>query len=220
MLKMQKEVNRMKEYDFGQTLAFISQGKGDLREIFNQQPDKPKPPKRVLKKILRPAELAKKLFCPAFVQAPYSKETLEKRRQFDVLAQAGRIQAIIRMTKKGYRLLEPEKPSGQFNGRVDFVFEDATHQKMKVEAKSSKTLKPWDVVQCILYKEAEDKVAISSIEEFLEPEDWLVDMINAAARDFADFYSESPDIAAKIHLPYFGLCERCSNTECPYKKHN
>jgi hypothetical protein len=213
------EVNRMKEYDFGQTLAFISEGKGDLREIYSQQPTKPKPLRRVLR-ILKPAELAKKLFCPAFVQAPYSKEPLEKRRQFDVLAQAGRIQAIIRMTKKGYRLLEPEQPSGQFNGRADFVFEDATHQKLKIEAKSSKTLKPWDVVQCILYKEAGDKVAISSLEEFLEPEDWLVDMINSTARDFADFYSESPEIAANIHLPYIGLCERCANTECPYKKHN
>lgn len=211
----------MKEYDFGQTWALISQGKGDLREIYSQQPpDKTKPSRGVTKRILRPAELAKKLFCPAFVQAPYSKEPLKKRRQFDVLAQIGRIQAIMRMTKKGYNLMEPEQLSGQFNGRADFVFEDATHQKMKVEAKSSKRLKPWDVVQCILYKEAGDKVAISSLEEFLEPEDWLVDMINSTARDFTDFYSESPEIATNIHLPYFGLCERCANTECPYKKHN
>ena len=210
----------MKEYDFGQTLAFISQGKGDLREMFKQQPDKTKPLKRVTKRTLKPAELAKKLFCPAFVQAPYSKEPLEKRRQFDVLAQAGRIQAIMRMIKKGYNLVEPEQPSGQFSGRADFVFENATRQRIKVEAKGSKTLKPWDVVQSILYKEAGDKIAISSLSEFLEPEDWLVEMINSTARDFADFYSESPEIAANIHLPYFGLCERCTNTECPYKKHN
>ena len=210
----------MKEYDFGETWALIGQGKGDLREIFNQQPDKAKSPKNVPKQILKPAELAKKLFCPAFVQAPYSNESLEKRHQFNVLAQAGRIQAIMRMAKKGYHLVEPEQPSGQFNGRADFVFEDATHQKMKVEAKSSKRLKPWDIVQCILYKEADDKVAISSLEEFLEPENWLVDMINSTAQDFTDFYSQSPDVAARIHLPYFGLCEKCANTQCPYKKHN
>ena len=60
----------MKEYNFRQTWALIGQGKGDLREIYNQQPDKPQPPRTVLKRILKPAELAKKLFCPAFVQAP------------------------------------------------------------------------------------------------------------------------------------------------------
>jgi len=210
----------MKEYDFGQTLALISQGRGELRDIYDQQPDKPKPSKKVPKRILKPAELAKKLFCPAFVQAPYSKEPLEKRRQFDVLAQAGRIRAIIRMIRKGYHLVESEQPSGLFSGRADFVFEDATRQRMKVEAKSSKSLKPWDVVQCILYKEAGDKVAISSLNEFLEPEEWLVDMVNSTAQDFTDFYSESPEIAADIHLPYFGLCERCANTKCAYKKHN
>jgi len=210
----------MKEYDLGQTLAFMNQRKGDLRQIYNQYPAKPEPPRRILKKILKPAELAKKLFCPAFVQVPYSQEPIEKRQQFEVLAQAGRIQAIMRMTRKGYRLLEPEKASGQFNGRADFVFEDANHQKMKVEAKSSRKLKPWDVVQSLLYKEASDKVAISSLEEFLEPEEWLVDMINSTARDFTDFYSQSPEVAANIHLPYYGLCEKCANNECPYKKHN
>lgn len=201
--------------DFGEVMKTIMEGNGNLKDIYDAKPVKPTQPKRMLK----PSELAKKLFCPAFVQRPYLREPM-KRRQFDVLAQAGRIQAIMRMTKKGYRLVEPEKPSGQFNGRADFVFEDAAHQKIIVEAKSSRKLKPWDVVQCMLYKEAGDKVAISSLEEFLEPEDWLVDMINSTARGFADFYSESPEIAANIHLPYFGLCERCANTECPYKKHS
>jgi hypothetical protein len=210
----------MKEYGFGQTLALISEGKGELRDIYNQRPEKPKPPKKPTKRILKPSELAKKLFCPAFVQAPYSKESSERRHQFDVLAQAGRIQAIMRMIKNGYHLVEPEQPSGPFNGRADFVFEDGTHQKMKVEAKSSRRLKPWDVVQCILYKEVGDRVAISSLNEFLEPEEWLVDIVNSIARDFADFYNDSPDIAAKIHLPYNGLCEKCANSECTYKKHN
>ena len=205
--------------DFGDVMRTIAEGKGDLRGIYDARLTasavKPAQPKRMLK----PSELAKKLFCPAFVQRPYLGEPLEKRRQFDLLAQAGRIQAIIRMTKKGYRLVEPEQTSGQFNGRADFVFEDATCRKMKVEAKSSKGLKPWDVVQCILYKESGDKVAISSLNEFLEPEDWLVETINSTAAAFADFYSEFPEIAANIHLPYFGLCERCANTECAYKKY-
>lgn len=51
----------MKEYDFGQTLAFITQGKGDLRGIFNAQLDQLRPPRRAFKKIIKPAELAKKL---------------------------------------------------------------------------------------------------------------------------------------------------------------
>jgi hypothetical protein len=214
-----KEVREMKEAkDFGEVWKTIMVGEGDLRDIYNQKPD-PLPPLIRPKRILKPSELAKKLFCPSFVQKPYMKETLEKRRQFEVLAQTGRIQAVVHMARMGYHLVEPEKPSGQFNGTVDFVFENAAQQRMKVEAKSSKSLRPWDIVQCILYAEPEDKIAISSLNEFLEPEGWLVEMVNSAAREFVHFYEEFPDIAAGTHMPYRGLCDRCS-TECPYKKHN
>jgi hypothetical protein len=213
----EQEVNHVKEAkDFGEVMKTIMEGKGDLREIYNQKPV-PLPPLVRPKRILKPSELAKKLFCPAFVQKPYMKEPLEKRRQFEVLAQTGRIQAVVRM---GYHLVEPEQPSGEFNGTVDFVFENAAQQRMKVEAKSSKSLRPWDIVQCILYGEPGDKIAISSLNEFLEPEDWLVEMVNSTARDFAHFYEESPDVAAGTHMPYRGLCERCANSECTYKKHN
>ena len=205
--------------DFGEVMKTIMEGKGDLRDIYNQKPV-PLPPLARPKRILKPSELAKKLFCPAFVQKPYTKEPLEKRRQFEVLAQTGRIQAVVRMAKMGYHLVEPEQPSGEFNGTVDFVFEDAAQHKMKVEAKSSKSLRPWDIVQCILYGEPGDKIAISSLNEFLEPEDWLVEMVNTAAQDFAHFYEESPDIAANTHMPYYGLCDRCTNSECPCKKYN
>lgn len=133
--------------DFGEVMKTIMEGKGDLRDIHNQKPV-PLPPLARPKRTLKPSELAKKLFCPAFVQKPYMKEPLEKRRQFDVLAQTGRIQAVVRMAKMGYHLVEPEKLSGEFNGTVDFVFENAAQQKMKVEAKSSKSLRPWDIVQC------------------------------------------------------------------------
>jgi hypothetical protein len=214
------EVKQVKEArDFGEVMKNIMEGKGDLRDIYNQKPV-PLPPLARPKRILKPSELAKKLFCPAFVQKPYMKEPLEKRRQFEVLAQTGRIQAVVRMAKMGYHLVEPEQPSGEFNGTVDFVFEDAAQHKMKVEAKSSKSLRPWDIVQCILYGEPGDKIAISSLSEFLEPEDWLVEMVNSAARDFAHFYEESPDVAARTHMPYRGLCEKCANSECPYRKHN
>jgi hypothetical protein len=205
--------------DFGQVWKTIMEGKGDLQDIYNQKPVI-LPPLARPKRILKPSELAKKLFCPAFVQKPYEKEPLEKRRQFEVLAQTGRIQAVVRMARMGYHLVEPEKPSGQFNGTVDFVFKNAIGHTMKVEAKSSKTLRPWDIVQCILYRELGDKIAISSVNEFLEPEDWLVEMIHSAARDFVHFYEESPDVAAGTHMPYPGLCERCASSECPYKKHN
>ena len=100
------EVNGMKE--FSEVMKTIMEGKGDLRDIYNAKPTtpvKPAQPKRTLK----PSELAKKLFCPAFVQRPYLKESMEKRRQFDVLAQTGRIKAIMRMMRNGYHFVEPEK---------------------------------------------------------------------------------------------------------------
>jgi hypothetical protein len=66
--------------DFGEVMKTIMEGKGDLRDIYNQKPV-PLPPLARPKRILKPSELAKKLFCPAFVQKPYMKEPLEKRRQ-------------------------------------------------------------------------------------------------------------------------------------------
>jgi hypothetical protein len=215
-----KQVKEVKERDFSEVMKTIMEGKGDLRDIYNQNPV-PLPPPVLPKRILKPSELAKKLFCPAFVQKPYTKEPLEKRRQFELLAQAGRIQAVMRMARMGYHLVEPpEQPSGEFNGTVDFVFEDAAGHKMKVEAKSSRSLRPWDIVQGILYAEPEDKISISSLSEFLEPEDWLVEIVHSAARDFAHFYEEYPEVAAGTHMPYPGLCERCANSECLRKKHN
>jgi hypothetical protein len=205
--------------DLGQVWKTITEGKGDLRDIYDQKLV-PLPPLARPKHILKPSELAKKLFCPAFVQKPYAKEPMEKRRQFEVLAQTGRIQAVVHMAKMGYHLVEPEKPSGKFSGTVDFVFEDAAQHKMKVEAKSSRSLRPWDIVQCILYGEPGDRIAISSLNEFLEPEDWLVEMVNSAAQEFVHFCEESPDVAAITHMPYRGLCERCANSECTYKNHN
>lgn len=205
--------------DFGEVMKTIMEGKGDLRNIYDQKPVLLPPPTRP-KRLLKPSELAKKLFCPAFIQKPYMKEPFEKRQQFEVLAQTGRIQTVVRMARMGYHLVDPEKPSGEFNGTVDFVFEDAAQHKMKVEAKSSKSLRPWDIVQCVLYGEPGDKIAISSLSEFLQPEDWLVEMVKSAARDFVHFYEEFPDIAAGTHMPHCGLCERCANSECTYKKHN
>jgi hypothetical protein len=209
----------LEERDFGEVWKTIMIGKGDLRGIYDKNPDTSAPLPRP-KRMLKPSELAKKFFCPAFTQKLYLKEPLKKRRQFEVLAQAGRIQAVVHMAKIGYHLVEPEKPSGQFKGTVDFVFENAAQQRMKVEAKSSRSLRPWDIVQGILYAEPGDKIAISSLNEFLEPEEWLVEMVNTAAQDFAQFYEQSPDVATGTHMPYAGLCERCANAECSYRRHN
>jgi hypothetical protein len=214
-----REVKELKEADFGEVMKTIATGKGDLRGIYDQKPA-PLAPLVRPKRILKPTELAKRFFCPAFVQKPYMKEPLEKRRQFEVLAQAGRIQAIVHMARMGYHLVEPEKHSGDFNGTVDFIFEDASQQRMKVEAKSSKNLRPWDIIQCMLYGQPGDKIAISTLSEFLEPEDWLVEMVNSVARDFARFCEELPEVAAGTHMPYRGLCERCAKSECVYKKRN
>ena len=211
-----REVDGVKEFEVTKT---ATQAKPDIQDLYNEKPI-PLPQIAQPKRILKPSELAKKLFCPAFVSKAYLKEPLEKQRQFEVLAQTGRIQAIVHMAKIGFHLVEPEAPSGQFKGKVDFVFEDAAGHKMKVEAKSSKSLRPWDIVQSILYAEPEDKIAVSSLNEFLRPEGWLVEMVNSVAKHFAQLYEESPDFFAGTYMPYPGLCEKCANSECPYKKRN
>jgi hypothetical protein len=210
-----KEVNGTKE--FGEVMKTIMEGKGDLSDIYSAKATKPVDAPRP-RRMLRPSELAKKLFCPAFVQRPYLKESTEKRRQFDVLAQTGRIKAIMRMTRNGYHFVEPEKFSGQFSGRADFLFEDPYGHQMKVEAKSSNSLRPWDIVQCILYHEPGDMISISSLNEFLEPEEWLVERVKCIAEEFTQFYQEFPERVTQIHLPQLGLCEKCANSTCPYRK--
>jgi len=45
------------------------------------------------------------------------------------------------------------------------------------------------------------KIAISLLNEFLELEDWLVEMVNTAAQEFTHFYEESPYIAGGTHMP-------------------
>jgi hypothetical protein len=204
--------------EFGEVMKTIMEGNGDLRDYNAKSASTAKPtqPKRRLK----PSELAKKLFCPAFVQRPYLREPMEKRRQFDVLAQTGRIKAIMRMMRNGYHFVEPEKFSGQFSGKTDFLFEDPSGHQMKVEAKSSNSLRPWDIVQSILYHAPGDRVSISSLEEFLEPEEWLVERVKSIADEFVQFCMEFPEQAAQIQLPQPGLCERCANSQCPSGKPN
>jgi hypothetical protein len=197
----------------------IMEGKGDLRDIYGAKRIAPVDPPRP-RRMLKPSELAKKLFCPAFVQRPFLRESMEKRREFDVLSQTGRIKAIMRMTRNGYHFVEPEKLSGQFSGKADFLFEDPDGHQMKVEAKSSNDLRPWDIVQCILYHAPGDRISISSLNEFLEPEEWLVNRVKSIAEEFVQFYGEFPEEATRVYLPQPGLCEKCANSKCPNKRQN
>ena len=214
-----RERKPAREYSFAETWAFINQGKGDLRDIYNQDPAPlPTPPEP--KRKLAPSILCKKLFCPAFIPKPYSSEPLEKRREYDVLAQMSVVKTILKMTKMGYRFVKSEVPSGKFNGRVDLVFQRSNEPETKVEVKSAKHLRPWDIVQGILYHDSNSKIAIASIKEVLEPEGWLIESVESAARELEEFIQESPNEAAEIRLPHAKLCMKCANTKCPFRKPN
>lgn len=205
--------------EFGEVMKTILEGKGDLRDIYNQSPDPlPMPSKR--KKTLTPSVLCKKMFCPAFAPKPYLTEPLEKRREYDVLARMSVVKTIVRMTKQGYGFVRSEAPSGEFNGRVDLVFQRPNGPETKVEVKSSKHLRPWDIVQGILYHEPGGKIAIASVNEYLEPEDWLIESVKSAATELNEFIRDSPEEAAKIRLPQAELCIKCADTKCPFKKPN
>ena len=214
--KIRKSV---KEYSFAETCGFINQGKGDLRDIYNQNPDPILTPPESKRK-LTPSILCKKMFCPAFVPKPYSNEPLEKRQQYDVLTRMSVLKTIIRMTRMGFQFVESEAPSGEFNGIVDLVFQRSNEPETKVEVKSSKHLRPWDIVQGILYHESGTKIAIASVNDYLEPDEWLIESVQSAAHELDEFVQEFPDEAAKIRLPHSRLCIKCANTECPFKKPN
>jgi hypothetical protein len=211
--------NRVKEHSLTETWAFINQDKRDLRDIHNQNPASfptPTEPKRKL----TPSTLCKRLFCPAFVPKPYPSEPLEKRQQYDVLARISVIKTILRMTRMGYQLVENEMSSGEFNGRVDLAFRRSNEPETKVEVKSAKRLRLWDIVQGILYHEPNSKIAIASFNEYLEPEEWLIESVKSAAIELDEFIQEFPDEAARIRLPHAQLCIKCANVKCPFEKAN
>jgi hypothetical protein len=206
--------------EFGEVMKTILEGKGDLRDIYNQNPIPLPTTSRPKRKRMTPSVLCKKLFCPAFVPKPYSSEPLEKRQEYDVLARMSVVKTIVRMTKKGYRFVESEVPSGEFNGRVDLVFRRSDEPETRVEVKSAKHLRPWDIVQGILYHEPSSKIGIASINEYIEPEEWLIESVKSAAIELDEFIQEFPDEAAKIRLPHAKLCIKCADSKCPFKKPN
>jgi hypothetical protein len=124
------------------------------------------------------------------------------------------------MTRMGYRLVGSEMPAGNFNGRVDLVFRRSNEPETKVEVKSAKHLRPWDIVQGILYHEPNSKIGIASTNEYLEPEEWLIESVQSAATDLNEFIRDFPEEAAKIRLPHAKLCTKCADTKCPFKKPN
>lgn len=174
------------------------------------QAEKPQRPKR----LLTPSLLSKKLLCPAFLPKPYAAETRELRHQFGILTRMSTIKTIMNLTRKGYRFIQDEEPSGQFTGTVDLVFESPEGQPVKVEVKSSKFLKQLQIVQSILYHEAGDKIVVASFNEILEPDDWLIEPVKSTAAELDQFLQEYPEQATQIHMPHRDLCERCVNSKC------
>lgn len=202
--------------EFGDVMKTIMEGKGDLRDIYKQKPDRPQRPNRMLP----PSQLSKKLLCLAFNPKEYVREPFEKRQQFEILSRISLTKAIIALTRKGYRLAEVERRSGGFNGMVDLVFETKDGQMLKVEVKSSKNLKQPQILQSILYHETGDKIAVASFNEILEPADWLIEPVKTTATEVNQFLQEFPDQAAETYTPHKDLCPSCANMKCPIKRPN
>jgi hypothetical protein len=211
-----EEVKVKETKDFGEVMRTIVEAKGDLRDIYKQKPDTPQRPSRVL----APSQLSKKLLCLAFNTKEYIQEPFEKRQQFDILSRMSLTKTIIDLTRKGYRLVETERPSGRFNGMVDLVFESKGGQMLKVEVKSSKNLKQPQILQSILYHETGDRIAVASFNEILEPEDWLIEPVKTTATEVNQFLQEFPNEAAETYTPHKDLCPSCANTKCPFKRPN
>lgn len=204
--------------DFCEVMKTITEGKGDLRDIYNQNPVPPPNPSRPRR--MTPSLFSKKLFCPAFIPKSYLSLPREKRQQFDVLSRLSVIRTVVRMTRIGYQFVGTEVPSGKFGGRVDLVFRGPNDEQTRVEVKGSKNLKPWDIVQGILYHEPDSKIAIASLNDLMEPEEWLIETVKSAALELDEFIQEFPEQAAEIWLPHPHLCEKCANNKCPFKKPN
>jgi hypothetical protein len=166
------------------------------------------------KRLFPPSLLSRKLLCPAFVPKPYEKETRELRHHFDILARMSITKTIMDLTRKGYRFIEDEKPSGQFTGTVDLVFESPDGLPTKVEVKSSKYLKLMQILQSILYHEPGDKILVAAFNEVLEPSDWLIELVKSTAAELNEFLQEYAEQATRVCIPLEEVCERCINSKC------
>jgi hypothetical protein len=79
-------------------------------------------------------------------------------------------------------------------------------------------LKLQKIIQAGLYKEKDERIAVSSIYERTELSPWLIEAVNHVASNVSKFLDERPEVASQIFLPHHDICQQCNHPVCPEKK--
>jgi hypothetical protein len=163
-------------------------------------------------KCLSPSVIAPKLVCPAFVPKPFP---IESRRPFDILHRLAVLMAIVEYTERGWTFKDIERRTR--NGRIDLDMIDQHGNPVTIEASGTAELKLHKIIQACLYKEKDERIAVSSIYERMELSCWLIETINHVAPIVEEFLKNHPDVSSQVYLPHCDLCPRCDHPICPEK---
>jgi hypothetical protein len=76
------------------------------------------------------------------------------------------------------------------------------------------------LVQASLYKEKDERIAVSSIYERMELSPWLIETVNYVAPIAEKFLKDYPEVSSQVYLPHRDLCPRCNHPVCPERRRN
>jgi hypothetical protein len=163
-----------------------------------------------IEKILSPSAIAPKLICPAFVPKPFPPQS---RRTFEILHRLAVLMTIIEYTKQGWTFKGVERRV--HNGRTDLDMVDREGRPFTIEATGTAELKLHKIVQACLYKEKDERIAVSSIYDRMELSPWLIETVNTVAPIVDKFLKDHNEVSSQIFLPHRDLCPRCNHPICP-----
>lgn len=163
-----------------------------------------------IERVLNPSVIAPKLVCPAFVAKPFPSQS---RHAFEILHRLAVLMTIIEYTKQGWAFKGVERKVR--NGRIDLDMIDQESHPFTIEATGTAELKLHKIVQACLYKEKDEKIAVSSVYDRMELSPWLIETVNYVAPIVDKFLKDHSEVASQIYLPHRDLCPRCDHPICP-----
>lgn len=161
--------------------------------------------------------LSCKMLCLGFVPRDFSELPRQTQLLIDGLHRLSLTKWVIHYIEKGLRFDGNERNSGQFGGRIDISFSDENGRLLKLDAKSSKHLKPQQIIQDALYHEGHDRIAVGSMNELIELPQNFIEAVKSTGHETVLFLQEFSEQASQVFTPHEDVCRLCDNQRCPYK---
>jgi hypothetical protein len=161
--------------------------------------------------------LSCKMLCLGFVPRDFSKLPRQTQLLINGLHRVGLTKWMMHYIEEGWKFGGYEKNSGQFGGRIDITLLDENGRQLKLDAKSSRYVKPQQIIQDALYHEGQDRIAVCSINEVVELPDDFIKAVHSTAHETTLFLEDFPEKASEVFTPHEDVCPLCDNRNCPYK---